>query len=94
MKIDKLKKRLDKNREMTSITLRIPVDVVDDLKRIAPLLGFSGYQALLKAYVGKGLRKDLERLDNNTLVALVSSLKKHGVSDDVINIALSDVAHG
>lgn len=94
MKIDKLKKRLDKNRDMTSITLRIPVDVVDDLKRIAPLLGFSGYQALLKAYIGKGLRTDLEKLDNDTVVALVSSLKKQGVSDDVINIALSDVAHG
>ena len=32
MKIDQLKKRLDKDRKMTSITLRMPVDVVDDLK--------------------------------------------------------------
>jgi hypothetical protein len=54
MKVEQLKKRLDKGREMTSITLRIPIDVVDDLKRIAPLLGFSGYQALLKMYVGHG----------------------------------------
>lgn len=94
MKTETLKKRLDKNRAMTSITIRMPVDVVDDMKNIAPILGFSGYQALLKAYVGQGLRKDLEKLDNNTVTALVSSLKKQGVSETVINSALSDVAHG
>ena len=94
MKPETLKKRLDKNRAMTSITLRMPVDVVDDMKNIAPLLGFSGYQALLKAYVGQGLRKDLERLDNDTVTALVSSLKKQGVSESIINEALTDVAHG
>ena len=94
MKTETLKKRLDKNRVMTSITIRMPVDVVDDMKNIAPLLGFSGYQALLKAYVGQGLRKDLEKLDNDTVTALVSSLKKHGVSENIINEALTDVAHG
>ena len=94
MKIEKLKKRLDKNRPMTSITLRIPIDVVEDMKRVAPQLGFSGYQALLKTYVGQGLRKDIEKLDNNNVTALVSSLKKHGVSENIINEALADVAHG
>jgi hypothetical protein len=34
---------------MTSITLRMPEDVVADLKRIAPQLGGSGYQALMRA---------------------------------------------
>jgi hypothetical protein len=94
MKIEQLKKRLDKNREMTSITLRIPIDVVNTLKKIVPILGFSAYQALLKAYVGQGLRKDLEKLDNDTVTALLSSLEKHGVSDRIINDALADVAHG
>jgi hypothetical protein len=28
------------------------VFVVDDLKRIAPRLGFSGYQPLMRAYIG------------------------------------------
>ncbi len=94
MKIEQLKKRLDKNREMTSITLRMPVDVIDDLKKIAPILGFSGYQALLKAYVSQGLRKDLEKLDNDSVTALVISLKNRGVSESTINDALADVAHG
>ncbi len=43
MKMDKLKKRLEKDRTMISVTLRMPEDVVEDLKRIAPMLGFSGY---------------------------------------------------
>lgn len=61
MKVDNLKQRLDRNRPMTTITIRIPEDVVEDLKRIAPMLGFSGYQPLIRAYVGQGLRADLER---------------------------------
>jgi len=51
---------------MTSVTLRMPEDVVEDLKRIAPLLGFPGYQPLMRAYLGQSLRKDSERLDTET----------------------------
>jgi len=79
---------------MTSVTLRMPEDVVDDLKRIAPVLGFSGYQPLIRAYVGQGLRQDLDRLDNDTVTALVSSLKKRGVSESVIESALAEATHG
>jgi hypothetical protein len=89
MKIETLQKRLDRDRAMTSVTIRMPNDVIDDLKRVAPLLGFSGYQSLIRAYVGQGLRKDLEYLDSDKVLALVSSLKRHGVSDEVIEEALS-----
>jgi hypothetical protein len=83
---------------MTSITLRIPEDIVEDLKRIAPLLGFSGYQPLIRAYIGQCLRVDLERLDqenpdNKTVTALVASLKRRGVSDRLINEAFDEVVH-
>lgn len=93
MKIEALKKRLDKNRPMTSITIRIPEDAIDDLKRVAPLLGFSGYQPLIRAYIGQGLRADLERLEGDTVSALIASLKRHGVSDEIIHEALSEVTH-
>lgn len=93
MKIEALKKRLDKNRPMTSVTIRIPEDVVEDLKRIAPLLGFSGYQPLIRAYVGQGLRSDLERFESDTITALVASLKRQGVSEEVINRAVREVTH-
>ena len=93
MKIEKLTKRLDRDRRMISVTLRMPEDVVDDLKRIAPLLGFSGYQPLMRAYVGQGLRKDLERFENHTVEKLISSLKRRGVSDSVIEEALAEITH-
>ena len=44
MIILKLKTRLKKDRLLTSVTIRMPEDVIDDLKQIAPVLGFSGYQ--------------------------------------------------
>ena len=64
MKRDQLRERLRNERPMTTIHLRIPADVVDELKQIAPLLGFSGHQSLIRAYVGQGLRQDLEQLSS------------------------------
>jgi hypothetical protein len=90
MKIEKLKKRLDRNRPMTTVTLRMPEDIVEDLKQLAPVLGFSGYQPLIRAYVGQCLRKDLQRLENDALSALVAGLKRRGVSQDVIAEALAE----
>ena len=79
---------------MTSVTLRMPEDVIEDLKQIAPLLGFSGYQPLIRAYVGQCLRKDLEQLGSDAISELISSLKKRGVSESVIEEALAEVAQG
>ena len=93
MKIEKLKRRLERDRPMVSVTLRMPEDVVQDMKRIARLLGFSGYQPLIRAYVGQGLRKDLERLDSDTVSSLIASLKKRGVSAAIIEEALAEIIH-
>ena len=77
---------------MTSVTLRMPEDVVDNLKRIAPMLGFSGYQPLMRAYIGQGLRVDLARLDEQqTLTNVIEALRQHGVDDAVIASAMADV---
>jgi hypothetical protein len=73
------------------VSLRIPADVIVDLKRVAPLLGFSGYQALIKAYIGQGLRTDLERLEGSVEIsALVESLRRKGVKDEIISSAMSE----
>ncbi|MEL7225422.1 MAG: hypothetical protein AAGL17_11290 [Cyanobacteria bacterium J06576_12] len=61
---------------LTTITIRIPEDVIEDLKRIAPILGFSGYQPLAQTYIGQG--SYLERLENDTVSSLIDSLKRHG----------------
>jgi hypothetical protein len=93
MKVEVLKRRLDRNRPMTSVTIRMPEDVVEDLKKVAPLLGFSGYQPLIRAYIGQGLRVDLERFEGETVTALIASLKRQGVSEAVIDEALREVVH-
>ena len=94
MKPDALKKRLKRDRPMNTVTIRLPEDVIEDLKRIAPVLGFSGYQLLARTYIGQGLRSDLERLENDTVSSLIDSLKRHGVEDDVIQEALNEVVNG
>ncbi|MGD9971862.1 MAG: hypothetical protein AB7S77_02250 [Desulfatirhabdiaceae bacterium] len=77
---------------MTMVSIRIPDDVIDDLKRIAPMLGFSGYQSLIKAYIGQGLRADIERLEGNIEIsALLESLRKKGVNEEIISSAMAEV---
>ncbi|EAM47771.1 hypothetical protein WH8501_21585 [Crocosphaera watsonii WH 8501] len=93
MKIETLKQRLKKDRPMKTITLRIPEDVVEDLERIAPILGFSGYQPLMRTYIGQGLREDLEKLENSPFLELIESLKRHGVEEDIINNALEEITY-
>ena len=64
----------------------------DLLNRVAPMLGFSGYQALIKAYIGQGLRVDLERLEGGVYIsALIESLRKKGVKDEIISSAMAEV---
>lgn len=87
---ERIKRRLSKDRQMTTISLRVPQDVIDDLKEIAPALGFSGYQPLIKAYIGQGLRKDLERLNGSQVQAIAESLRKQGVADELISAAIAD----
>ena len=87
---EKIQKRLRKDRPMTSISLRMPEDVIEDMKAIAPALGFSGYQPLIRAYIGQGLRKDLARLENDQLKLVVESLRRHGVADKVIAEAMAE----
>ncbi len=77
---------------MVTISMRIPSDVVADLKRVAPSLGFSGYQPLIRAYIGQGLRADLQRLeDQPALEPLLRSLRKHGVPERVISSAVAEI---
>lgn len=66
MKMNQVRQRLRPGRPMTMVSLRMPEDVVEELKRIARLLGFSGYEPLIRAYVGQGLRRDLERPANQS----------------------------
>jgi hypothetical protein len=87
-------RRLQKDRPMATISIRMPEDVIDDLKEIAPALGFSGYQPLIRAYVGQGLRKDLSRLERGPSNVLVESLRRRGVAERVIEEAVAEARLG
>ena len=91
MKVEQLKQRLQKDRPSVMISIRMPEDVVADLKRIAPMLGFSGYQPLMRAYIGQGLRHDLARLEKEADVSrLMDSLRRQGVSEVVLATAVAE----
>lgn len=76
---------------MTSITLTMPQDVIEDLQHIAPQLGFSNYEALIRAYIGQGLRQDVARLEASPLEEFTESLRRHGVEEAIITEALAEV---
>jgi hypothetical protein len=72
-----------KERRTTQITIRMPVDVLEDLKRVAPVKGMSGYQPLIKYYIGQGLREDLEMLwQKDTALKLESTLDEFGLKPE------------
>ena len=81
---ERIKKRLTAKRPVTSITLRIPVDVVESMKEIAPQRGFSGYQALLKSYISEGLRRDEAQFAFGAEARLLAALKKRGVAEKIL----------
>jgi predicted DNA binding CopG/RHH family protein len=76
---ERIQTRLQRSRPMTTISIRVPEDVIEDLKEVAPKIGFSGYQPLIRAYIGQGLRKE--------------SLRRHGVQEEVISAVLGEALH-
>src|SRR5450432_3176128 len=56
---ERIERNMQRDKPMTLISLRLPDHVIEDLKEIAPALGFGGYQALIRAYISNGLRQHL-----------------------------------
>lgn len=89
----RIAERLRQDRPMTTISIRIPDDVIEDLKEIAPQLGFSGYQPLIRAYIGQGLRKDLAKFSQPEMTNLEENLRRHGVREEIIAAVLGEAAN-
>ena len=87
---ERLRKRLAKNRQMATISMCVHEDVIEDLKEIAPALGFSGYRPLIRAYIGQGLRKDQAEMEHSQLLMLTESLREQGVADKIISSAIPE----
>lgn len=88
---DRIKARLNKDRLLIPITVRVPEDVVESMKEIAPKRGFSGYQALLKTYISEGLRRDEAEFLFGPTAQLIEALKKRGISEELLNEAAAEI---
>jgi hypothetical protein len=84
-------KSLQQGNPMVSITISVPADVVDSMKRIAPLRGFTEYQAMLKSYINEGFRRDEYRYSSISMARFIEALKEYGVPDVVIQQATRDL---
>ncbi len=62
-------------------------------RRLLLRSAFSGYQPLIRAYIGQGLRKHLAELSESPMQALTDSLRKQGIPDQVIADAIADANH-
>ncbi len=63
-----MKKLEIKERPSKMVSIRIPLDTLEQLKEIAASRKL-GYQSLLKLYIGEGLRKDKADMKKHLILA-------------------------
>ncbi len=93
---DRIERNMQPDKPMTMISIRLPDHVIDDLKEVAPTLGFGGYQALIRAYISNGLRKHLaereaQRAKESTVEEFSQRLLAHGVPEQAIQEAVAEM---
>jgi hypothetical protein len=73
------------------IDLSIPVDTIESLKKVAENRGMA-LEALLKFYVGQGLRQDISRLfSEKVLETTAQVLARHIQSEEEISTILREI---
>ena len=87
---EKMIRRRQRERPNMTVSLRLPQDIVEDLTEMAPLWGCGSYEALIRLYIGEGLRKDESKLNQPEVIDLLEALKRDGAADDVISARLAE----
>ena len=78
-------------RATESVSLQIPADTLASLKKVAANRDMS-YQALLKLYVGQGLRQDLARmLADRVLETTAQVLAQHIQSEEEVSAIIREI---
>jgi hypothetical protein len=78
-------------RPTEAISLSIPVDTVESLMKVAASRGVS-LEALLKFYVGQGLRQDISRLfSEKVLETTAQVLARHIQSEEEISTIIREI---
>ncbi|MEH2181422.1 hypothetical protein [Nostoc sp.] len=79
------------SRPQETVTVDIPKDTLESLKRIADSRDMSA-EALIKFYIGQGLRQDLAKLfSNRVLEATAQVLARHIQSEEEILNILQEI---
>jgi hypothetical protein len=80
-------------RPSTTVQLKIPLDTYEQLERIAAARDLS-LDALLKLYIGQGLRQDLaQRFADHVLDLTAQVLTRHGQSPEQVEAILREIRH-
>lgn len=78
-------------RPSTTLSLKIPTDTYENLERIAAARDMS-LDALMKLYIGQGLRHDLaQRFADHVLDLTAQVLARHGQSPEQVEAILREI---
>lgn len=78
-------------RESTEVNLKMPLDVMSSLKKVAASRDMSS-EALIKLYIGQGLRQDLAKLFADRLLEKTAQvLTRHIHSEEEISAILNEI---
>ncbi|MCI0441232.1 MAG: hypothetical protein L0177_19190 [Chloroflexi bacterium] len=78
-------------RESEMVSIKMPKDVVKSLKKVAIKRDMS-FEALLKFYIGQGLRQDISRLfGDSVLEATEQVLSRHIESEEEVASILREI---
>ena len=81
-------------REVESVSIKIPKDTLESLKEVAGNRDMS-YQALLKLYIGQGLRQDLSQMfADRVLETTAQVLTRHIQSKVQVSAILQEIQVG
>jgi len=87
---EKMARRGVRDRPKTTVSIRLPEDVLEDLAEMAPVLGFGSAESLIRAYISDGLRKHESMMNQPEVRVLLETLKRHGIADEVITEVLAE----
>lgn len=84
-----------KPRPSEIVSIKIPLDTLDNLKRIAQNRNMS-LESLIKFYIGKNLREDISqefstKLFNSTLKVLSKYIPSESQREEIINEIKSEI---
>ena len=77
-------------RAVETVSIQIPVDTLASLEKVAASRDMS-YQALLKFYIGQGLRQDLSRLFSDRVLETTAQVLARHIPSDQVSAIIQEI---